>query len=103
MRHREIDRADTERGRPLGKPAGEPNRRLRPPGVLDLLPGECARNAEAECLADRLLACEAARVALRRIRARVAVGALRLGEAPLAEARVPRERPADPLDLDQVG
>ena len=29
--------------------------------------------------------------------------ALRLGEAPLAEARVPRERTADPLDLDQIG
>ena len=51
----------------------EPNRRLRPADDLDLLPREGARNSEAERLADRLLAGEAARVALGRVRPRVAV------------------------------
>ena len=78
--------------RPRGlRPAREPDARLRPPDDLDLLPREA--DADAERLADRLLAGEAAGVALGRIRARVAVGLLRLGEAALAEARVALERP----------
>jgi hypothetical protein len=39
---------------------------------------------------------------LGRVGARVAVGALGLGEAALAEARVPLQRAGDPLDFDQV-
>src|SRR5439155_15866619 len=65
-------------------------------------PRDRPRDAEAEGLAHRLLAREAARVALRRIRARVAVRPFFLGEAALAEARIALERPADPRDLDQV-
>ena len=41
-------------------------------------------------------------VVLRRVRPRVAVRALGLGEAALAERRVALERAPDPLDLDQV-
>src|SRR5436190_7589873 len=103
MRHREVHRADAELGRPLGEAAGEAHRRLGPSDDLHLLPGERAGDAEAERLADGLLAGEAAGVALRRVRARVAVGALRLGEAALAKARIAGERAPDPLDLDQVG
>ena len=84
--------------RPESRTAG-----FGPPDDLDLLPRERARDAEAERLPDRLLAGEPARVALRRVRPGVAVRALGLGEAPLAKALVPRERAADPLDLDQVG
>src|SRR5437762_689848 len=73
------------------------------PDDLDLLPRERASDAEAERFAYSFLAGEPARVALRRVLAGVAVRALRLGEAPLAEALVPRERAPDPLDLDQVG
>src|SRR5205814_1045679 len=74
--------------------------RLRAAGDLDLAPGEA--DAGAERLADRLLAGEARRVMLRGVRLRVAVGALGLGEAALAEARVSLERPRDPRDLDQI-
>jgi hypothetical protein len=81
MRHREVDRADAQRGGPLGEAAGEAHRRLRAADDLHLLPGEGASDAEAERLADGLLAREAAGVALRRVPAGVAVGALRLGEA----------------------
>src|SRR5206468_7581490 len=61
------------------------------------------RSARAERFPDRLLRGEAARVVLRRVRLRIAVRALRLGEAPLLEAlAVPLERRANALDLDQV-
>src|SRR5205823_8260726 len=103
VRHREVDPADAERRGPLGQAAREPDGGLRPPDDLDLLPGEGAGDAEAERLADRLLAGEAAGIALRRVRARVAVRTLGLGETALAEACVAAERPPDPLDLDQVG
>src|SRR4029079_11226150 len=56
----------------------------------------------AERLADRLLAREPRRVVLRRIRLRVAVRALGVGEAALAETRVALEGTRDPRDLDQV-
>ena len=59
-------------------------------------------DAAAERLAHRFLAGEAPRVVLRRVRLRVAVGLLGLGEAALTEARVALQRLADPLDLDQV-
>src|SRR5215472_12967096 len=103
MRHREVDRVDAERSGPFGETAGQAHRRLRASCDLDLLPRERAGDAEAERLADGLLASEAAGVALRRVRARVAVRALGLGETALAETRVTGERTPDPLDLDQVG
>src|SRR5690349_2907327 len=103
MRHREIDRLHVSRGGDLRKPAGEADARLRPADDLDLLPGERARDAEPECLPDRLLAGEAAGVALGGIATGVAVPLLRVGEAALLEARVARERPCDARDLDQVG
>src|SRR5690349_17237216 len=103
MRHREVDRGNPERGSPLGETAGEAHRRLRAPGDLDLLPGERARDAETERLADGFLAGEAAGVALRGVRPRVAIRALRLGEAALAKARVTSKGTPDPLDLDEVG
>src|SRR6476661_7480797 len=102
MRHREVDRVDPERRRPFRQAAGEVHGRLGPPDDLDLPPREGAGHAEAERLADGLLAREAAGVALCGVWARVAVGALCLDEAALAEARVAPERPTDPLDLDQV-
>src|SRR5690242_18467196 len=82
--------------------ARQPNRGLGPADDLDLLPRERARDAEAERLADRLLAGEAAGIALGRIRARVAVRLLRLGEAAIAKARIALERTPDPRDLDEV-
>src|SRR5581483_12474621 len=85
MRHREIDRGDAERLGPRREAPREPHRRLRPPDDLDLLPRECARDAEAERLPDRLLAREATGVALGGIAPGVAVRALRLGEAALPE------------------
>src|SRR5205085_5947614 len=72
----------------------------RPPGDLDLLPREA--DADPERLPDRLLPGEATGVALRRVRARVAVGLLGRREAAVAEARVALERAPDPRDLDQV-
>src|SRR5439155_15962531 len=103
MRHRKVHRADTELGRALGEAAGKAYRRIRSSDDLHVLPGERTGDAEAERLADGLLAGEAAGVALRGVRARVAVGALGRGETALAEACVARERPPDALDLDQVG
>src|SRR4029079_18289501 len=85
-----------------GDPSREPDGRLRPSHDLDLLPGEGARDAEPERLPHRLLAREAARVALGRVRSRVAVRLLGGREAAVAEARVPVERAADAGDLDQV-
>src|SRR5271154_2351238 len=103
VRHREIYRRGADGGSTRGEPPRQPHRRLRAPDDLDLLPRERARDAEPERLADRLLAGEATRVALRRVRPRVAVRALGLGETALAEPLVARERTPDPLDLDQVG
>ena len=100
VRHRQLDPARADPLRRRRRPPRQPHARLRPPGDLDLLPREV--DADADRLADRLLAGEPRRVVLRRVRLRVAVRALGLGEAALAEARVPLERPPDPLDLDQV-
>src|SRR5579884_4322480 len=100
MGHREVDRGDADALRPGRDAPGEPHRRLRAPDDLDLLPGERPRDAEAERLADGLLACEPAGVALGRVRPRLAVRLLRLGEAAVAEAPVARERAPDALDLD---
>src|SRR5581483_2066921 len=75
--------------------------RLRPAAHLDLLPREVDTGTQR--LPDGFLGCEAAGVVLRRIRLRVAVRALRLGEAALLERlAVAFERAANPLDLDQV-
>src|SRR5262249_27227415 len=65
-------------------------------------PREGARNAKTQSLADRLLGGEAARIALRGIRARVAVRLLRRCEAALAKTWIALEGAPDPLDLDQV-
>src|SRR5919201_5578108 len=100
MRHREVDpaRADTL-GRRL-RSAGEHDAGLRPASDLDLSPGEA--DARAERLPDCLLAREARRVVLRRVRPAVAVRALCFGEATFAEAGVALERTCDPGDLDQI-
>src|SRR5689334_15556290 len=101
MRHRELDRACADPLRERGGAAAQMHARLRTPAYLDLLPGEV--DAGPERFPDRLLRRETARVVLRRIRLRVAVGALRLREAALLErVAVTLERTADPLDLDQV-
>ena len=68
MRHREIDRARLHLLGPRRRPAREADARLRPAGDLDLLPREA--DAAAERLADRLLAGEPPRVALRWVRLR---------------------------------
>jgi len=82
--------------------AAEAHRGLRPAGDLDITPGERARDAEPERLPYGFLAGEPAGIALGRIRARVAIRALGLREAALAEARITLERAAHALDLDQV-
>jgi hypothetical protein len=102
VRHREVDRARADLLRPPCNAAAQLHRRLGPARDLDVSPCERARNAEAEGLANGLLAGEASGVTLRRIRARVAVRTLRFREAALAEARIAIERAADTLDLDQV-
>ena len=73
---------------------------LRATRDLDLAPRKV--DARAERLPDRLLGREARRVVLGRVRLAVAVGALSVGKAALAEARIALERPRDPRDLDQV-
>src|SRR4029450_290409 len=65
-------------------------------------PGEGASDAESERLADRLLAGESSCVVLRRIRPRVAVGALGLGEAPLTKGRIALEGAPNARDFDQI-
>src|SRR5581483_1346617 len=101
VRHRELDLRHAETLRPRGRPAGQVHARLRAAADLDLLPREV--HAGAERLPDRLLRGEAARVVLRRVRLRVAVRTLALGEAALLERiAVPRERAANAVDLDQV-
>src|SRR5262249_9780718 len=74
---------------------------LRPAADLDLAPGEV--DSLPDRLPDRLLRREAPGVVLRRVRLRVAVRALRLGEAALAEpVPVALERTPDARDLDEV-
>ena len=102
VRHRQVDRTGAHLLRPGRDPAAETHGRLRPAGDLDVAPGERARNAEAERLAHGLFAGEPAGVALGGIRTRVAVRTFRIGEAPLPEARIARQRTAHALDLDQV-
>src|SRR6266540_4714931 len=101
MCHRELDSTRADLLRPRGRPAGEMNAGLRAAADLDLLPGEV--DARPQGLPHRLLRRESPRVVLRRVRLRVAVGALCLGEAALGKrAPVPRERAPDAVDLDQV-
>src|SRR5581483_1136870 len=100
VRHRELDPPGSE---PLGdarRPPRQPHARLRTAHDLDLAPGEV--DADAERLPDRLLAGETGCVVLRRVGSGVAVGALGLREAAVAEAGMAVERAPDPLDLDQV-
>src|SRR5262245_50678367 len=102
VRHRQLDLPHAE---PLGarrQPSGQPYGRLRPARDLDLAPGEVHGDAEAERLADGLLAGKPRRVVLRRVRTRVAVGPLGLREAAGSEARVALESPPDTADLDQI-
>src|SRR6476619_7063674 len=103
MRHREVDLAHPAFLGPRADAAAQAHGGLRTADDLDVLPGECARDAEAERLTDRFLAGEPARVALGRVGTRLAIGLLGCREAALAEACVPLERPPDPRDLDQVG
>src|SRR6185312_12070618 len=102
MRHRQVDRACTDTLGPGRHPAAEPYGRLRSSGDLDVAPGERARHAEADRLANGFLPREPACVALRRIRTRVAVRPFRFREAALAETRITLECTAHALDLDQV-
>src|SRR5689334_16055958 len=102
MRHRELDLPGPELRGAFRQPAGQPNRRLGSARDLDLEPREVDGDAEAERLADRLFAREPRGVVLSRVRTRVAVRLLGLGEAARPEARVARERPPDPVDLDQI-
>src|SRR5438034_5653656 len=102
MRHREVDRARADPFGPCLQASRKRDAGLRPARDLDLAPREGARDAEAQRLADRLLAGEPSGVVLRRIRPGVAVSALRLGEAALPKRRVPLERPAHPRDFNQV-
>src|SRR2546422_10786833 len=102
MRHREVDAADTRAFRGGRQPTGELHRRLGPADDLDLVPREGSRDAEAECLADGLLAGEAPRVALGGIGARLAVRLLGRREAPVSEPGIPVERAPDARDLDQI-
>ena len=102
VRHRQLDLAHAQPLGALAQSPGQPHRRLGPAGDLDLPPGEVDGDSEAECLADRLLAREPGRIMLGRVRPRVAVRALGIGEAARAEPGVARERPPHALDLDQV-
>src|SRR4051794_38010444 len=91
VRHREVDRA---RGHAIGPGSCatvQRHARLRAAGDLDVAPGERTRDAEAESLPDGLLAGETSCVGLRWVLARVAVRALGLREATLAERRVALE------------
>src|SRR6478609_5901558 len=103
MRHREIDLTHAAARGPRRDATREAYGGLRAADDLDVLPRERARDAEAERLADGFLAREPSGVALRRVRARVAVRLLVGGEAAVAKARVSLERAADAPDLDQVG
>src|SRR5262245_34015679 len=102
VRHRQVDLARPALLRPSRQPAAQPHGRLRPPGDLDLPPGEGPRDAEPERLAACLLPREPPGIALRGVRAGLAIGTFRLREAAFAEARVAVERPANAVDLDQV-
>src|SRR5262245_47268490 len=102
MRHREVDLCRADSLGPGLQLPGQANRRLGTAVDLDVLPGEGARDAEPERLPDRLLAREARRVVLGRVRPRIAVDAFGVGEAPFPEARIAFERVANSLDLDQV-
>src|SRR5262245_33602735 len=99
VRHRKVDRASVHALGEGGGTTGETHARLRAPHDLDLFPGEV--DPAAERFPHRLLAREAAGVALGRIGTGVAVLTLRLREAPLAEAGA-LEGLADALDLDDV-
>src|SRR5436190_3317217 len=100
MGHRELDPAGADPFCPRLRLPGKRDARLRTAGDLDLAPGEA--HAGAERLADGLLAGEARRIVLGRVGPAVAVLALGVCEAALAETGVALERLRDPLDLDQV-
>src|SRR4051794_30561103 len=102
MCHREVDPAGAARLRPLRDASAQRHGRLRPAGDLDVPPCKSAGDAEAERLTDGFLARKPARVALRGVRARLAVGLLGRREAAVAEPRVALERAPDAVDLDQV-
>ena len=72
-------------------------------GDLDVVPGEAVAPARAERLEGRLLGGEARGVVLDGVRAaRVAVGALLLGEDARAEARRARQHFTHAADFDNV-
>src|SRR6266542_4083767 len=102
MRHREVDRTRTGAFGPDGDPPAQPHGRLGTSDDLDVEPGEGACHAEAQRLPHGLLARESTGVRLGRVPPRLAVDALGLGEAALAEARIALERSADPVDLVQI-
>src|SRR5258708_38248812 len=103
VRHRQVDLSGADALRSIRDAAREVAARLRTADDLDVLPGERARDAEAERLADGLLAGEPSGVALRRVGAGLAVRLLVRGEATVAEVRVALERTADARELDQIG
>src|SRR5436190_10202064 len=100
MRHREVDRARADPFGPCLQASRKRDAGLRPARDLDLAPREGARDAEAERLANRLLACEPSGVVLRRIRPGVAIGALGRREAALAKRGIALQRPPHARDLD---
>lgn len=72
-------------------------------GDFDVMPGEAVAPARAECFEGGFFGGEARGVVLgRRRAARVAVGALLLGEDALAEARRARQSFTDAPDFDNV-
>src|SRR5438445_12484225 len=100
MRHREVDRARADPFGPRLEAPRKPDAGLRPARDLHLPPREGPCNAEPERLADRLLAGEASRVVLGRVRPRVAIGALGLREAAFTKRRVALQCAANARNLD---
>ena len=101
MRVRRAQRLE-ERARAAGESKGRGAHVVR--RDFDVVPGEAVAPARAQRLEGRLLGGEARGVVLRRrgTAARVAVGALLLGEDALAQPRRARERFTDAADFDNV-
>src|SRR5215210_3863066 len=101
MTHGQLDSTRADLLRPRSRAPGEVNAGFRTSTDLDLLPGEV--DARPQRLPHRLLGREPPSVVLRGVRLRIAVRALRCGEAALGErAPVPAECAPDAVDLDQV-
>ena len=100
MRHREIHCPGSNSFGECKRAAREGHRRLGAPGDVDFEPGEV--NTASKRLADSLLTRKASRIMLRRVRSRVAIGSLGLGEHTLTKPRVALESASNPPNLDDV-